>query len=163
MSTEKSVIKNNQLLLLFVQILTLLLALSFTCLQSYQFFQGRHVLCYRQQFGKVVLHLLNKFISNPIEANSCAIKFVWRWIKVSSFRKDFFVFSILPRNKRNISVPVGQGKHSSCQVCFLEELKTPKRHFEINRSLATSSVTFFHYNSTIAPTLTHTYITVHCA
>ena len=34
--------------------------------------------------------------------------------------------------KQKKSAPVGQGKNLNFQVCFLEELKTPKRHFEIN-------------------------------
>ena len=57
---------------------------------------------------------------------------------------------------------LGQKFKFSSSFFFLEELKTPKRHFEINWPLASSSVTFFHCNSTIAPTLTHTYITVQC-
>ena len=54
-------------------------------------------------------------------------------VKVSWFKNVyFFIFSILPQNKQKISAPVCQGKNRNFQVRFLEELKTPKRHFEIN-------------------------------
>jgi len=47
-------------------------------------------------------------------------------------------FSILPKNKRNISAPVSRlGQNFNFQVRFWEELKTPKRHFEINWPLKT--------------------------
>ena len=46
--------------------------------------------------------------------------------------KVFFGCSILPKDERKISAPVGQGINQNFQVRFLEELKTAKRHFEIN-------------------------------
>ena len=60
-----------------------------------------------------------------------------RWhLKVSKFWKDILFFSILPKNERKISTPVGKGKNLSFQVNFMEELETPKRLFEINWLLA---------------------------
>ena len=53
-------------------------------------------------------------------------------VKVSLFWKEFFVFSILPKNERKVSAQVGYGKNQNFQVWFLEELKTPKFPFEIN-------------------------------
>ena len=54
-------------------------------------------------------------------------------IKGQLILKDLFVlFSILPKNERKISAPVGLGKNLHFQVNFLGELKTLKCPFEIN-------------------------------
>ena len=45
--------------------------------------------------------------------------------------KGFLVFSILPKNERKISTPVGQGNNQHFQVRFLGELKTLKFSSEI--------------------------------
>ena len=55
-------------------------------------------------------------------------------LKVSQFRNVFLVPSILPKNKQKIQLYYYfQGTSSRIVfVRFFGELKTPKRHFEIN-------------------------------
>ena len=53
-------------------------------------------------------------------------------LKVSYFRNVFLMSSILPKNEQKIQ-PNYYGTSSRIVfVRFLEELKIPKRHFEIN-------------------------------
>ena len=61
-----------------------------------------------------------------------ATSFLRNQVRFSWFRNVFLLSSILPKNERKNSTKLQWYLKLNCFRSFLEELKTPKRHFEIN-------------------------------
>ena len=63
--------------------------------------------------------------------------------------KVFLVSSILPKTNRKIPLFYDVTSSRIVFVCFLGELKTPKRHFEINWPLEGAITNFWRFWSTL--------------
>ena len=56
-------------------------------------------------------------------------KFVYLVLKVSPFRKEFLVFSILPKNERKMSAPGQKFEFSSSLMGKIEDTKKAFRNY----------------------------------